>query len=199
MPRAVGAVGRRRVRTFSRAAIPPPKVESIVLQRNQLETAALSVAAMRGASWSAIRLLLKPSSGIEVSALSAAACLTEDEMLRPPGAGAHPQRPSDGGLPSTTSARLLSFWDLSARLRSLGLGILIGWRRPVNIEEEGRRDGAGSANRMQRPAEGAAPNELHLCLNPPNKEAKLYWRPTDQIIVMRNTIEDAHDPPGGPQ
>jgi len=162
-----------------------------VLQRNQLETAALSVAAMRGASWSAIRLLLKPSSGIEVSALSAAACLTDDEMLRPAGAGGRPQRPSDGGLAS--SARLLSFWDLSARLRSLGLGILIGWRRPLNIEEERGRDGPGSANRMQRPVDGAAPNELHLCLNPPNKEAKLFWRPTDQIIVMRRTTEDAHD------
>ena len=41
--------------------------------------------------------------------------------------------------------------------------------------------------------DGAAPNELRLCLNPPNKEAKLFWRPTDQIIVMRRTAEDAQD------
>ena len=54
-----------------------------MLQRNQLETAALSVATMRGASWSAIRLLLKPESGIELSSLAATACLTGEELLSP--------------------------------------------------------------------------------------------------------------------
>ena len=108
---------------------PPPTVESIVLQRNQLETSALSVAAMRGASWSAIRLLLKPSSGIEVVAHSAAACLTADELLAD---GAEP--PSEefslvAGERSRTGPRKFSYRDLAARMRALGLGVLIGWRR----------------------------------------------------------------------
>lgn len=83
----------------------PPKVEPIVLQRNQLETAALSVATMRGASWSAIRLLLRPSSGIELSAIAATACLIEEEMLQPAGEATFEPPQCTTPLPHRCAAR----------------------------------------------------------------------------------------------
>ena len=52
-----------------------------MLPRNQLETATLTVAAMRGASWSAIRRLLDPDSGTDVAAYYARQCLSEEELV----------------------------------------------------------------------------------------------------------------------
>ena len=71
-----------------------------------------------------------------------------------------------------------------ARLRALGLGILIGWRRPFDAEEDRQQGGAGPG---APPPAGGSPAELRLRLNPLNKEAKLFWRQTDQLIVMRRT------------
>ena len=62
----------------------PPEVESIVLQRNQLEVATLTVAAMRGASWSAIRRLLDADSGTDITSFYAHQCLSEEELVDPP-------------------------------------------------------------------------------------------------------------------
>ena len=155
-----------------------------MLQRNQLETAALSVATMRGASWSAIRLLLKPSSGIELSSLAATACLTGEELLSPEqsacrGGGAsldaHTSSDAPGWKPGCGRPRPLNFWDVAARLRSLELGILIGWRRPDD--------------HAIRPS-GTPGQELNL--NPTNKEARLLWGATDKLVVMRRTGGEEH-------
>ena len=166
-----------------------------MLQRNQLETAALSVATMRGASWSAIRLLLKPSSGIELSSLAATACLTGEELLRPKqgarrggGGGAsseehassseaHSSSDALGWKPGSGRPRPLNYWDVAARLRSLELGILIGWRRTDDSHDALRPCGT--------------PGQV-LTLNPTNKEAKLLWGPTDQLIIMRRTDGEEH-------
>jgi len=173
--------------------IPPPKVESIVLQRNQLETAALSVAAMRGASWSAIRLLLRPKSGIEIVSLLVSECLTQGELHQPgvpPKASAAQRevqstppaaqvRPSAGVNIVTNQ---FSFNDLSVRCRSLGLGVLIGWRR----DEDDANHDAPKSYKI-----GVAYDATEL--NPLNKEEKLMWHPTNQLIVMRR--EDGLETP----
>ena len=131
----------------------PPVVESILMQRNQLETAALTVAAMRGASWSAIRRLLDADSGTDVTAFYAHQCLSEEELIAPP---AEPRR--------------LSFWDVTARVRSLGLGTLIGWRRPADDPE-------------QR-------SKTHdMVVNPLDKNEKLLWRGSYQFIVLKRSNE----------
>ena len=152
-----------------------------MLQRNQLETAALSVATMRGASWSAIRLLLKPESGIELSSLAATACLTGEELLSPRqsarrGGGAELDEPSGSDAPPWKPGcgrpRPLNFWDVAARLRKLELGILIGWRRPDETDSAIRPCGTPGQE---------------LTLNPGNKEGKLLWGATDQFIVIWRT------------
>ena len=61
---------------------------------------------------------------------------------------------------------------MAARLRKLELGILIGWRRPDD------------SNPAIRPC--GTPGQ-ELTLNPGNKEGKLLWGATDQLIVMRRT------------
>lgn len=173
--------------------IPPPKVESIVLQRNQLETAALSVAAMRGASWSAIRLLLRPKSGIEIVSLFASDCLTHEELHQPgmppeasgaqsevqPAAAQVQVRPSAGVNIVTNQ---FSFNDLSTRCRSLGLGVLIGWRR----DEDDPNSDAPKSYKI-----GVAYDATEL--NPLNKDEKLLWSPNNQLIVMRR--EDGFETP----
>jgi len=137
----------------------PPVVESILMQRNQLETATLTVAAMRGASWSAIRRLLDADSGTDVTAFYAHQCLTEEELI----ADGHSSPP-----PAGLESRRLSFWDVTARVRSLGLGTLIGWRRPADDPE-------------QR-------SKTHdMVVNPLDKNEKLLWRGSHQFILLKRS------------
>ena len=134
-------------------------VESILMQRNQLETATLTVAAMRGASWSAIRRLLDADSGTDVTAFYAHQCLTEEELI----ADGHSSPP-----PAGLESRRLSFWDVTARVRSLGLGTLIGWRRPADDPE-------------QR-------SKTHdMVVNPLDKNEKLLWRGSHQFILLKRS------------
>lgn len=183
-----------RVSFFHRAVIPPPKVESIVLQRNQLETAALSVAAMRGASWSAIRLLLRPKSGIEIVSLFASDCLTQEELHQPgmppegvpvpvpPPAAPHFARRG----PVNIVTNQFSFNDLSTRCRSLGLGVLIGWRR----DEDDPNSDAPKSYKI-----GVAYDATEL--NPLNKDEKLLSGGASVLALCRRCPDSRAAPPLG--
>ena len=63
---------------------------------------------------------------------------------------------------------------MTARVRSLGLGTLIGWRRPVDDPE-------------QR-------SKTHdVVVNPLDKNEKMLWRGSYQLIVLkRSSNADAH-------
>ena len=111
--------------------------------------------------------------------------LLSHTIVGPLSAPHRPARPSLAarhlGVPRNPKA--FNFWDLAARVRVLELGILIGWRRLPSAEElaEERKKGGGST-----PAPGTkAAQELKLQLNPENKEAKLLWSETDELIIVR--------------
>ena len=161
-------------------------VENVVLHRNQLETAALSTAAVGGAAWTILRRILDPDYSTSITAVSAAKYLRQEELTdlrRDPRraatadllasgettasekAGAH----TDASKPPGTG---LSFWDLQRRLDHLQTRlkkereILIGWRR--------------------RPREPHATETLLLKpeLNPRDKDAKLDWCKEDELLVF---------------
>ena len=132
---------------------------------------------MRGASWSAIRRLLDPDSGTDVAAYYARQCLSEEELVAPTaapdGLGCERPRAEPEGSPRRRT-RALSFWDVTARVRSLGLGTLIGWRRPADDPE-------------QR-------SKTHdVVVNPLDKNEKMLWRGSYQLIVLkRSNNADTH-------
>ena len=137
--------------------------------------------------------MLKPSSGIELTSLDVTTCLTAEELLPP-----QPKRVScragGGGLsspdddasdatappwsPGCGRQRPLNFWDVAARLRSLELGILVGWRRHDDLHPHGARP-CGTPSQK-------------LTLNPADKEFRLLWGATDQLIVIGRTDGEEH-------
>merc|ERR1719263_2764164 len=111
-------------------------------------------------------MMLKPSSGIELSALNATACLTPEELLPKGHHGHHGNSASaEAEAPWRSGCgrpRPLNFWDAAARVRTIKLGILIGWRRPNDTDDkmQERRPTSGAS------VPGEGPVELKLSLNP---------------------------------
>jgi len=132
-------------------------IESIVLHRNWLETAALSTAAIGGASWSIVRLLLDPMSPTRIFSIRAACVIADDELALP----------FNAGVP-------YSFWQLRSRLMALECGLLIGWRRAPQREERAISS-YGKARTLKSWTQR---------VNPTDKDTQLQWNADDELLVI---------------
>merc|ERR1719506_1619960 len=70
-------------------------------------------------------------------------------------------------------------------MKSLGLGILIGWRRPDDVTEA-----EASLNKPKRwqarpSTAGKSVDRAGTTVNPENKDEKKLWRAHDQLIVLK--------------
>lgn len=157
--RGTSAEKRRRLSRQSSAFVNVDTqngIESVVLHRNWLETAALSTAAIGGASWSIVRLLLDPMSPTRVYSIRAACIIADNELAEP----------FRAGIP-------YSFWELRARLMALECGLLIGWRRGPHTEAAGPLYGAART-----------PDAWTQRVNPAGKDTQLQWNGDDELLVI---------------
>ena len=151
--------------------------DTLDFHRNYMETTTISVAAHNKDAWSALRTLIYPAGGSDLISISARHALPADELQ-----------------PSADSPEL-SFWELSDKVRSACLGVLVGWCRAPRHAKSDEKDEAtpGLAPMLSRmsilrggsASAPAAEPEGVLEINPVDKEKKLAWCEADDLLLVR--------------
>lgn len=99
--------------------------DTLILHRNYMETTTLSVAAHNQSAWSVLRTLIYPGGGADIHTLFAKSVIRPVEMA--------------SCLKEQEGSTKLSFWELSERVRSMGHGVLVGWRRVPRAESKAKK------------------------------------------------------------